>query len=176
LRGFGVDKDYDKRKIPGQYNTLTKGLNGRMSEIEAAMGISQLNNFNFFLKRRSNNYTFLQNKFQKLKNISSLNTNVNYKFFWSPYCYALILNKKLIKYRNKIMLSLNNQGVGTSIYYPKPVPCMKYFKNKYKIKSKFNNAMRFSNNAVMLPIAQHVSKKDISYIASKVEDVIKKFS
>ena len=34
---------------------------------------------------------------------------------------SLVLNKKVRRFRTKIINLLNSSGIGTSIYYPKPV-------------------------------------------------------
>ena len=44
LKSFGYDvAEPGKRKIPGNYNINYLGLNYRLSEIEAAIGIEELN-------------------------------------------------------------------------------------------------------------------------------------
>ena len=46
----------------------------------------------------------------------------------------VILSKKLSKNRMKIIKYLNERKIGTSIYYPQPVPRMSYYKKKYGYK------------------------------------------
>ncbi len=41
-RAFSVDRTYSKRLMPGVYDVLDVGLNYRMSELQAALGCSQL--------------------------------------------------------------------------------------------------------------------------------------
>ena len=45
------------------------GFNYRMSELHAAIGIIQLKKFNKFLKKRSINFKYLEQKLKKLKNV-----------------------------------------------------------------------------------------------------------
>ena len=53
LKAFGVNKSYLKRRIPGEYDASLLGLNYRMNEIQAALGISQLKKLSLFNKKRN---------------------------------------------------------------------------------------------------------------------------
>ena len=177
LRAFGVDKDYNKRKIPGDYNTIYKGLNCRMSEIEAAIGIHQLSEVKRFIKIRRKNYNNLKNKLKNVRFIKFQESSHSSPLFWSYYCFTLILDDKIKKYRKEIIKKLNKLGIGTSIYYPHPVPLMDYFRKKYNSQTleNFKNAQKFSYNTIMLPIAQHVNDKDISYISKNVSKILRNY-
>ena len=56
-------------------------------------------------------------------------------------------------------------GLGTSIYYPKPVPLLKYYKKKYGFTdTNFQNSKIISENSICLPIGPHLSIKDLKEI------------
>ena len=60
---------------------------------------------------------------------------------------------------------LKSQKIGTSIYYPQPVPRMSYYKNKYSYNPKnFKNASEISDHSLSLPVGPHLDKKKISFI------------
>ena len=46
LKGFGVDKNFNERKIPGEYDVKLLGLNYRLDDIRSQIGISQLKKLN----------------------------------------------------------------------------------------------------------------------------------
>ena len=53
-------------------------------------------------------------------------------------------------------------GLGTSIYYPKPVPLLRYYKDKYGFKdSDFKISNIISQSSICLPIGPHLSIKDM---------------
>ena len=54
FKGFGVDKTFDQRKIPGEYDVLSIGLNFRMTEMQCALGFEQLKRLKFFVIRYNN--------------------------------------------------------------------------------------------------------------------------
>ena len=67
LRAFGVDRRHDQRSVPGMYDVPTLGLNYRMSEMQAALGESQLSRIDEILERRKPN-------FEQLKEIATYYT------------------------------------------------------------------------------------------------------
>ncbi len=171
-KAFGVDKNYNQRNYPGKYDVRELGLNYRMSEIHASIGAEQIKKIKKFLKIRKRNFNFLIKKLKDIKNIKILK-NKNENFSSSNYCMSLILDKKISMKRNKIIRFLNDNGIGTSIYYPKPVPLMSYYKKKYKHKSiGFKNASIISDKSIALSVGPHISLKNLSYISKTLKKII----
>ena len=91
------------------------------------------------------------------------------------YCIMAMLDDQLSEQRPEIVAHLNAEGVGTSIYYPKPVPHMSYYKNKYgHSESSFPNAAWISNSGIALPVGPHLDEEDMMYIADKFKESIAK--
>ena len=130
-KAFGVDRTHGDRKVPGVYETVTLGFNYRMSEIHAAIGVEQIKKLSFFLDKRKNNFENLEKLLIEEKRLEVLKQPVNDRIISSHYCLSIILKDDLVKKRSQIMKELTSRGIGSSIYYPKPVPRMKYYKNKY---------------------------------------------
>ena len=172
-KAFGVDKTFSERKVPGSYDCITLGFNYRMSELNAAIGIEQVKKVPFFLEKRKKNFYKLNSLLKNLKNIRVVNSNIRI-LKNSHYCLTILLDKKLSKFRMEIIKKLNKLGIGTSIYYPHPVPKMKYYKKKYGYnKSKFSNAELFSNTSICFPVGPHLNQKHMKFIAKNITTVIK---
>ncbi len=171
LKAFGVNKSYLKRRVPGEYDAEYLGLNYRMNEISAAIGIEQIKRFNKFLKIRKQNYNYLLSKIIKKKTFDIVKFN-NKPYYGSYYCLCIIIKDKNIN-RLDIINKLNNEGIGTSIYYPKPIPEMKYYKKKYGYSSlKFKNAEKFSYRSIAMPLGTHLTKKNLNTIAKSINKVL----
>ena len=56
MRAFGYNKNLNQRKIPGEYDVDTFGLNYRMGEINASIGCIQLLDVKKFLSIRKKNF------------------------------------------------------------------------------------------------------------------------
>ena len=174
LKAFGVNKIFSERKR-GIYNSDHLGFNYRMSEIHAVIGFEQLKKLKIFLKKRNLNFQTYLNNITKRKNIEILkSTNDNLKS--SHYCISIILKNKLATLRDKINQQINNMGVGTSIYYPQPVPRMNYYKKRYGyIKKEYINAEIISDNSIALPVGPHLKKKEVISICKIVNKIIGSF-
>ena len=172
-KAFGVNKTFSERKIPGSYDCIALGFNYRMSELNAAIGIEQIKKVPSFLKKRKQNFDQLSFLLKSLKNIRIIKSGKKI-LKNSHYCLAIVLDKKISKFRMQIVKKLNNLGIGTSIYYPQPVPRMKYYKDKYGYnKKKFKNAEMFSDSSICFPVGPHLNQNHMTFIAKNIITVLK---
>ncbi len=172
LRAFGVDRTHQERSVPGFYDAPTLGLNYRMSEMSAALGRTQLAKMPTLLAKRVANATRLTSALTKTDRVRVLETG-SPRATNSHYCLVAVLDKKLGPHRNQIVAALNARGVGTSVYYPQPVPRMKFYQDKYGWNAAaFPNATRISDESIALPCGPHLSNDDVDYVASVVLDVV----
>lgn len=174
MKSFGYDvASPNKRKIPGSYNVNSFGLNYRMSEMEAAIGIYELQEIEKKIKTRRKNYNYFIKKLKKPKNFKILEIGSVKNFSSSYYCLTLILNRKSKSYRDKVILKMKKKGIQLSIYYPHPVPMLNYYRKKYKYsKDNFLNASRIAYNSISFPIAPHIKFKEIDYMVKQIKNII----
>ena len=174
LRAFGVDRSHSERTVPGKYDVTVLGINSRMSEMQAAIGCQQLTKVNQILELRANNFAQLKASLSGIKGISILDTDCPNKVN-SHYCLSVILHDDFKDHRDSIIAGLKKVGVGTSIYYPHPVPRLTYYKNKYGYqKESYSNAATISDCSIALPVGPHVISSDIDYISESFKKVIGK--
>ncbi len=173
LKAFGYDRTLEQRKVPGQYNVNLLGYNFRMNELEAAIGIEQLKKLPKFIQLRRKNMIYFKRKMGDTKFIRILDYQ-NKQAYNSYYCITLILEGKLSKQRNKILLRLKDKGIGSSIYYPGPIPLFNYYKRKFGFnKNQFPCSYIISNSSLSLPLGPHLQKKEIEYMASTLKNILK---
>jgi len=164
-RAFGIDRQISERKIPGIYDIDMLGFNYRMSELQAAIGVEQLKRVETFLKKRLENFTNLANNLKAIDKIKIIQSDDN-ACKNSHYCLSVILQDELSERRVEIINKLKENGVGTSVYYPKPVPLMKYYSQKYGYKDgMFPNASLISDSSIALPVGPHLGTEDMAYIS-----------
>lgn len=171
-KAFGVDRSHGERKIPGVYDAITLGFNYRMSEIHAAIGIEQLKKLPTFLAKRAENYQTLSKLLESIECIKILPAPMN-RLVSCHYCLSIILDDALASKRPGMMQFLTAQGIGSSVYYPQPVPRMRYYQNKYGYDPKqFVNATRLSDQSIALPVGPHLDKTDMNTIAMGVKNAL----
>jgi perosamine synthetase len=175
-RAFGVDRSFGERSIPGMYDVPTLGINYRLSDINSSIGRKQLERIDVILERRRINFSVLKAGLSSLPYLAILDVvtpNANN----SHYCLTIVLEGQLASSRNKVVLKLNELGVGTSVYYPHPVPRLAYYQSKYGYEAKnFPQAARISDQSIALPVGPHLNDSDMSYIIEKVTLVLKEFA
>ncbi|MEC9292922.1 MAG: DegT/DnrJ/EryC1/StrS family aminotransferase [Chloroflexota bacterium] len=172
-RAFGVDRTHSERKIPGQYDVNLLGFNYRMNELQAAIGTIQANRLDTFLGHRKGNYEIISQKLDGIEEIDQFEST-NGHFHSSYYCKCIILKGQLEKKRIKMIEALSDRGVGTSIYYPRPVPELTYYREKYGfVTNRFPSASKIADHSIALPVGPHLQSGDAEYVADAVIEVIK---
>jgi dTDP-4-amino-4,6-dideoxygalactose transaminase len=177
LKAFGVDRTHSERKEPGVYDTVALGFNYRMSEIHAAIGIEQIKKLPTFLEKRHQNYELLKKGLIGTEGLRLLPQPFNNHLQSCHYCAGVILDEDLISRRGEIMTKLGQKGIGTSVYYPQPVPRMTYYKNKYGYQgAKYPIATRISDGIIALTVAPHVMPEQVIYMTNELKAIMKEIN
>lgn len=176
LRAFGVDRSHGERAIPGMYDVPQIGINYRMSEMSAALGRTQVAKLPAILERRATNFGILKERLRTVSGLRVLDVQsrdaVN-----SHYCLVAVLEGRAGEKRDGVVKALNACGVGTSIYYPQPVPRMAYYRRKYGYDAaRFPNAESISDRGFALPVGPHLTEDDMRYVGDAVASVVQEAS
>jgi dTDP-4-amino-4,6-dideoxygalactose transaminase len=175
-RAFGVDRTFAERDVPGMYDVPTLGLNYRLSDINAAIGRKQLERIHTILERRRDNFETLRGAIEKVRGLSVLDAS-SPQSSSSHYCLSIVLDDSIATHRNTIVKALNAAGIGTSVYYPHPVPRLKYYQDKYGYDaSRFRHAARISDQSIALPVGPHLVPDDMTYIAKSLIGIMGRYA
>ena len=173
-RAFGVDRTHSERKVPGVYDVNMLGLNSRMSEMQAALGRVQMDRVPEILKRRQANFDRLSKGLNGIEGIRVIAPQ-DERAKSSNYCLSVVLENGLAGKRTEVIEQLNKGGVGTSVYYPHPVPRLTYYQEKYGYKEgRFPHAEEIADNSIALPVGPHLNLEDMDNIAHKFRAVAEK--
>lgn len=172
LRAFGYDRGHTERATPGAYDVIVLGLNYRMSELHAALGRSQLRRLPEFLDRRRRNYELLRDLLDGHAGLRVIDDD-GARVTSSYYCLVLLIGSDPTR-RDAVAARLRAAGVGTSVYYPRPVPLMDYYQRRYGHRGDaFPAACLISSGSIALPTGPHVEEDDVRYIAAQVEAAVR---
>jgi perosamine synthetase len=176
LRAFGVDRTHTERAVPGMYDVPTLGLNYRMSELQAALGRSQLRRLNTALGARQSHFRHLQKALAGVDGLRVIDTQDPLAES-SFYCLSVLLEGRLAPRRHEVVARLNAAGVGTSVYYPQPVPRMTYYRKKYGYDAtRYPYAAEISDHSIALPVGPHLNEEDMTYVAEQMKRVTRELS
>jgi dTDP-4-amino-4,6-dideoxygalactose transaminase len=174
-RAFGVDRVVGERKTPGVYDVVCLGYNYRMNELGAALGVEQLKRIDGFLSQRRENYLALAALLAGVDELRVLDSAGRGDFQSSFYCLSVVLSEKLRERRVAIVEELKAMGVGTSVYYPRPVPHMAYYRKKYGFREdSYPKAAAISYGSIALPVGPHLDGEDMHFIATALKHALRK--
>jgi len=172
-KAFGVDRSHGERSVPGAYDVTMLGYNYRMNELEAAMGSVQVTRLDDFLARRRENFRVLEDGLREVRGLTVLPASQGADQS-SHYCLQAVLAPEVLSHRPAVIAHVNGAGIGTSIYYPRPVPLMSYYRTKYGFgDGDFPVASWISNGSISLPVGPHLGPDDMRRIAAAVAAAIK---
>jgi perosamine synthetase len=175
-RAFGVDRSFGERSIPGMYDVPSLGINYRLSDINSAIGRKQLERIGVILERRRANFEALKAGLSALPNLAILDAGAD-SVSNSHYCLTIVLEGPLASRRNEVVRRLNEVGVGTSVYYPHPVPRLAYYRNKYGYDpARFPQAARISDQSIALPVGPHLDSDDMTYTIEQFSNISKELA
>jgi dTDP-4-amino-4,6-dideoxygalactose transaminase len=171
-RAFGVQRASGPGSSPGLYDVPQVGLNYRMSEIQAALGRSQLGRLRENLARRGSNVLLLRKSLEAegLRVLQSTDPRVESSF----YCLSFVLEGPQGERRAELLTRLAEKGIGTSVYYPHPVPRLRYYREKYGYApERFPGAAGISDRSISLPVGPHLGSEEAQHVAGTVVDTLK---
>ncbi len=164
FRNHGINKDI---KQHWKYDILNVGYNYRLSDINCALGLSQLDKINLFLNKRKKIY----NKYYKELNNFSSNLKIpKYSKNIKPSFHLFLISinfDKLGKKKDHFFKYLKSYKIFTQFHY---IPIYKFSIYKEK-KTKLIGSEKYYKNVLSIPI--FVELKDIEQ--KKIITIIKKY-
>ncbi len=158
-----------KNEGPWYYEQIKLGYNYRMTEIQAALGISQLKRLDTFVQKRINLAKRYSKKLSKLPiNLPNWTQEVYPAFHL--YVIRLKLNKIYISQR-EIIENLRKNGVGAHLHYI-PVHLHPYYKKKGFKLGDFPNSEEHYKTAISLPLFYDLSFEQQDLIVNEFEKII----
>lgn len=173
IKAFGYDRGFGERKIPGVYDVARLGLNYRMNEIAAAIGLEQLKKLPDLLRKRAANAAALRSALAGVEEITVLADGDRHRVHGN-YCLVALLDERTGPRRSQIISGMKDRGIGTSVYYPIPLPLSIYYREKYgHAPDRYPNAARISNYSIALPVGPHLTEGDMHVVADSLKKTIR---
>lgn len=174
LRSHGITKDVNllnQNPGPWYYEMQELGFNYRLTDIQAALGISQLKKLDNFVARRREIVAKYNIAFRKLNSCTiPFEKEGNYSAF---HLYVLQIDfVKLGKSRKQVMEELAEKEIGTQVHYI-PVHLQPYYRKKYGCKTgDYPVAESYYDQCLSLPLYPKMSDKEISYVIKSIKRIL----
>src|SRR3989338_3923088 len=138
------------------------GYNYRATDISAAILLEQLKKISVITKKRTENAEYLSRNLEKIKGIKVHDAKNDGSHVFHQYTIRVLENFKLS--RDELNEHLNKKGIGTGIYYPKPLHLLPHFKKFGYKEGDFPIAEKLSSQVISLPVHPHLAKEQLDYI------------
>lgn len=171
-KAFGYDQVLGQRAKPGIYDVDALGYNYRMSEVHAAVGLAQLQKLDTFQAARRENFKRLKLALSEISEVTVFEPVIG-KARSSHYCLNAVLPRDGSISRDLVVSYLKEVGVGTSVHYPRAVPLMSYYREKFGYRAgQFPVAEWLAEQTISLPVGPHLTDDDPEYIGAKMKEAI----
>ena len=169
-RAFGYNRALGERTRPGLYDVDILGMNYRMSEVEAAVGLAQIARLDDFMADRSRNDAALRAILSRIDGLT-LFPDRHGKATSSHYCINAVLPRDGSVSRDRVVDGLNARKIGSSVHYPGPVPLFTYYSQKYGYKAgQFPVAEWLADQTISLPVGPHLTKGDAERVGNAFQE------
>ena len=174
LRSHGVTKDEKlMTKNPGSwyYEMQSLGFNYRITDIQAALGYSQLQKLEFFKKRRREVVAMYNKALAGMKHLKTPTEPENVSSCFHLYAVQIDFTA-LGKSRSQVMQELREKGIGTQVHYI-PVPTQPFYKETFGYKDGvYPVAEKYYEQELSLPLYPGLSDDDVKYIVLSIKEIL----
>ena len=162
LRSHGIKKT----KKHWIYSVETHGFNYRLSDINCALGISQIKKIHFFLKKRSKIAELYKKKLSNSFNLPEYNKiNKN-----SYHLFIINLKKPNINLKNKIIETMSKSKINIHYHYIPIFMMKKIFSDKSFNKKHYQGAMYYFKSTISLPIYVNMTLNEVNLVVKKLNN------
>ena len=175
LRSHGITREQSEMVSipdgPWFYEQIDLGFNYRMTDIQAALGLSQMSRLHdFVIKRNSIAY-----RYEKLlKDVPVFLPKIAKDTYSAYHLYVIQLNLELISSSHKnVFNELRNAGIGVNLHYI-PVYLQPYYQNLGFSKGCCPNAEKYYSRAISLPMFSSLTDEEQDWVVTQLIKAIQK--
>jgi UDP-4-amino-4,6-dideoxy-N-acetyl-beta-L-altrosamine transaminase len=173
LRSHGITRDpalmTKEADGPWYYQQIDLGFNYRMTELQAALGISQMERLDQYVARRHQ----LAERYDELLSELPVTTPWQHADSYSGvHLYVIRLQlDKIGRSHRQVFESLREQGIGVNLHYI-PVHTQPYYLDMGFQAGDFPQAEKYYSEAISLPMYPLMKDQDIRHVVSSISKAV----
>ncbi len=175
LRFHGISTSAWQRHAGGrspQYSIQLPGFKYTMMDIQAAIGIHQMDKVDRFVERRAKLAGLYHMAFKEIKDVRPLGlAPYRHRHAWHLFVVQLELERLAID-RDRFLELLKERNIGAGIHFP-ALHLQPYYQEQWGYRSgDFPNAERASERIVSLPLFPTMNEKDVQDVVWAVGEIL----
>ncbi len=144
----------------GEYEHVVVGYNHRMTEMAAAIGLEQIRKLDRLNESRIKNAQKLTEMLKGVEWLETPKPEKNSRHVFNQYTIRI-----KGKSREKVIEALKRQGIGSKIYYPRPIHMQPAYLSMGFREGEFPESERAAKEVLSIPVHPGVSLEGIEKIA-----------
>lgn len=173
LRSHGITRDpaqmSNAAQEPWYYEQVELGFNYRMTELQGALGVSQMQRLSRYVERRHELAAVYDSELSGLPVITPWQDPVGYSAY---HLYVIRLQSQASERgRRMIFEQLRSAGIGVNVHYI-PVHTQPYYQSLGFTEGSFPEAERYYAEAISLPMFPTMSEVQQADVVSAVKDAV----
>jgi perosamine synthetase len=172
FRSHGITSDFRQRELEGSwaYDMVELGFNYRLTDIQCALGLSQLGKLSKWVERRRNVVAQYNAAFAELPEIETPTERLDRKSSYHLYVIRLRL-ERLNTTRAQVFQALRAENIGVNVHYI-PVPWHPYYQQLGYTKGQWPVAEAAYERAISLPIFACMTDSDVQDVIRAVKKTV----
>ncbi len=168
LSMHGQSKDALAKTKPGawEYDIIAPYYKCNMTDLQAALGLSQLRRYQGILARRREIIELYDELLSETPGDSMKHYGADYSSSGHIYLFRLLGRSEA--FRNRVIEKMAEKGVATNVHF-KPLPMHTAYKNLGFSISDFPNAYNMYQNEITLPTYTTITDDEIRYVADSLK-------
>ena len=148
------------------------GYNLKISDMQAAVGLSQLQKLTSFIETRKKNFAWLHERLQTVKEFFILpEATKNSEPSW--FGFPLTIRENANFHKNELTQFLSENGVDTRPIFAGNMTKQPYFQNlKYRKNEELKNTDLVMNNSFWIGVYPGLDQKMLEYVAKTIEKFV----
>jgi len=171
-RSHGIVSEQDKMTEPSHgpwyYQQIALGFNYRMTELQAALGISQLERLDTFVSQRNKLAKTYDDAFAQTS-LQCLTPSENKLSAY--HLYIILLPNSDAKLHKETIISLREKGITAHVHYI-PIHLQPYYQQLGFHQGDFPDAENYYLNAISLPLYPDLTDEQQQYIITSVKSLL----
>lgn len=164
LRSHGITRESKQMESESEgawyYQQIGLGFNYRMTDLQAALGSSQLKRIDSFIARRQE---IAKRYMDELAELPIILPSQNPEAYSAWHLFVIKVNDKCGKTRKEVFDYLRQNGIGVNVHYI-PVHTQPYYQKMGFKQGDFLKAEQFYQQAISLPMYASLSQDEQTYV------------